>query len=206
MCRARRVQLTPAGPDHNATLGKRARIMAEGQSTFPLSLVPVKDAPGYFITRDGRVFTDRISTRHRNGGMREVKQWVSGFGYYGIHVVSGGRTRMMLVHRLMAMTFLPAPSEGQTVVRHLSGNPADNRPENLAWGTQADNMADCVQHGRTLKGKKNPNAKLNDRTVVAARILVAEGYSPAVVGAFLGVGRETVRRAAKGELWGHVSE
>lgn len=59
-------------------------------------------------------------------------------------------------------------------------------------------------HGRTLKGLKNPNAKLNPNTVKAARLLASEGYSLAALAAFLGVKAETVRRAVVGEQWGHI--
>jgi len=180
--------------------------MAECQSTVTPPLVPVSAAPGYFVTRDGRVFTDRVSTRHRRGGLREVGQSTSGRGYPYVRMVISGRWTAVPVHRLVATTFLPPPAEGQTVVRHLNGDPGDNRPDNLAWGTQADNMADCIRHGRTLKGMKNPNAKLNDRKVLAARILVDEGYSANALGAFLGVDGDTVRRAVNGEQWGHVDE
>lgn len=31
-----------------------------------------------------------------------------------------------------------------------------NRYRNLYWGTQAENMQQCINDGRTLKGNKNP--------------------------------------------------
>jgi HNH endonuclease len=47
-------------------------------------------------------------------------------------------------------------------VRHLNGNPADDRPENLAYGTRAENLADAAQHGRTTRGSRNAQAKLTE--------------------------------------------
>lgn len=178
--------------------------MATPQSTTTPTTVPLADTPGYYITDNGRVYTDRVTTRHRKGGMREVMQTLSANGYRYVRILVNGRPAARYVHRLVATAFLAAPAEGQIVVRHLDGNPANNSPGNLAWGTQAENMADCIAHGNTLKGVKNPNAKLNDRVVLAARILVEEGYGVTEVGNLIGVSRETVRRAVTGEQWGHV--
>lgn len=162
--------------------------------------------PGYAVTDCGRVFAWTVSNRHRDGSLREVtrsKQVARGYVYvrFYSHPVSETTT----VHRLVAELFLPPPAQNQHCVRHLNGMPTDNRAENLAWGTNAENARDTVRHGRTLKGRKNPNAKLTDRIVVAARILVDEGFSTNALGVFLGVDGETVRRAVTREQWGHIS-
>lgn len=50
------------------------------------------------------------------------------------------------VHQLVAWTFLGPPPdiEGRLLVRHLNGNPQDNRAINLAWGTDLDNQRDLL--------------------------------------------------------------
>jgi hypothetical protein len=59
------------------------------------------------------------------------------------------------VHRLVAEIWLPDPLPGQIQVRHLNGDPFDNRLENLAWGTARDNAEDRMRHGRgVLKDQK----------------------------------------------------
>lgn len=60
----------------------------------------------------------------------------------GGRAVSSGR----FVHCLVLEAFVSPRPDGM-VTRHLNGNPADNRVENLAWGTQAENMRDAVRHG-----------------------------------------------------------
>lgn len=64
-----------------------------------------------------------------------------------------GVSRNLSVHRLVAVAFLGEPKEGQEV-RHLNGDPADNRVENLAWGTHAENVADSVLHGSHPEARK----------------------------------------------------
>jgi hypothetical protein len=52
-----------------------------------------------------------------------------------------------LVHRVVAQAFIRNP-DNLPVVRHLDDNPANNCVDNLAWGTQKDNMRDCADHDR----------------------------------------------------------
>lgn len=40
------------------------------------------------------------------------------------------------------------------LVRHLDDNPEDNRLENLAYGTPAENGADAVRHGRNVQANQ----------------------------------------------------
>ena len=50
------------------------------------------------------------------------------------------------VHRLVIEAWVgPQPARGY-VVRHLNGDPTDNRVENLAWGSARDNSADRLLH------------------------------------------------------------
>ena len=49
--------------------------------------------------------------------------------------------------------------------RHLNGDPLDNRLANLRWGTQAENCADTVRHGRSTRGERNGSAVLTEAAV-----------------------------------------
>lgn len=164
---------------------------------------PVRGAPGYFVSADGRVFSG-LHCSWTKERPRECKPITTKYGYKMFRLHINKKPTAENVHRMVAFAFLPEPKEDQTVVRHLDGDPANNRVGNLAWGTQAENMADCVRHGRSLKGLRNPVAKLNDDTVRAIRILIGQGYSSNALAAFLGVADETIRRAVSGEHWGHV--
>jgi hypothetical protein len=71
-----------------------------------------------------------------------------------IRTTSGGYPQVSLglngttcVHVCVAGAFLgPRPPGHQ--VRHLDGDPLNNRVENLAWGTPSENQHDKIQHGR----------------------------------------------------------
>ena len=60
--------------------------------------------------------------------------------------VAFGRGNSICVHTLVLSTFVGgAPKRHEC--RHLNGNPADNRLENLKWGTRTENILDAVSHG-----------------------------------------------------------
>lgn len=80
------------------------------------------------------------------------------------------------IHRIVAIAFIgPSPFPG-AVVRHLNGHPADNRLENLRWGTTEENMADMQEHRKNGKPEfigTNPSrsrGRKNSRTLSDIRI------------------------------------
>ena len=63
--------------------------------------------------------------------------------------VALGRGNSQCVHKLVLLAFVgPAPDRHECC--HNNGNPADNRLENLRWGTRSDNIRDAVRHGTWL--------------------------------------------------------
>jgi hypothetical protein len=62
-----------------------------------------------------------------------------------LYVVLGGRDSRT-VHALVAAAFHGPMPEG-CEVRHLNGNPGDNRPDNLQYGTRSENAEDSKRHG-----------------------------------------------------------
>lgn len=69
-------------------------------------------------------------------------------GHGGHHQVRiGGRSgRWRTVHQLVLEAFVGPIPPGMEV-RHLNGDPTDNRLENLAYGTHSENMRDRLAHG-----------------------------------------------------------
>ena len=102
--------------------------------------------PGYQVSNEGNV-RSYINNRHGIGAeAHELRPCTIHTGHKSVQLGRGNRKS---VHRLVASEFIPNP-DNYPLVRHLDDNPSNNRVENVAWGTQVDNMRDCVQHGRLV--------------------------------------------------------
>ena len=93
------------------------------------------------------------------------------------------------VHSLVAETFLHRANE-KHVVRHLDGNPANNRIENLAYGSVSDNLHDCYISYDGVVG----SGKLHRADVVAIREALAQGETEQSIGKRFGVTKGTVSK------------
>lgn len=104
----------------------------------------------YEVSDRGRVRSlDR--TIQRNGRSHRIRgvvlaQSSTGPGYRHVSLRSGGRAFTQLVHRAVLLAFVgPCPTGMES--RHLDGEPDNNVPSNLAWGTHSENNRDRVRHG-----------------------------------------------------------
>ena len=117
---------------------------------------PLTLPPGYEVTRQGKVYSH--GTNWRGYGSRLLRQLPDEDGYPTVRLVlPTGKRKRFRVHRLVAECFLSPRPLGKEL-RHLDGNKANNVPEILAWGTQAENAADRERHGRTSRGAKHSRA------------------------------------------------
>ena len=74
-------------------------------------------------------------------------------GHLGVHLSRNGEKACKFVHRLVLEAFV-GPCPAGMVCRHFPDrNPANNRLENLQWGTPLENEADKLVHGTMRKCK-----------------------------------------------------
>jgi hypothetical protein len=55
-------------------------------------------------------------------------------GFDGVRVLA----KHVIVHELVAQSFLPAPTEKQTCIIHINGKMSNNHFENLKWATKEE--------------------------------------------------------------------
>lgn len=117
----------------------------------------------------------------------------------GYHTVkTGGET--IRRHTLVCETYHgPRPPGLET--RHLNGDPADDRPNNLAWGTRTENGADMIDHGRSLRGAKNKSVVLTEAQVQDIRRRRKAGESGRDLADEYGVRQSTICDIHKGRHW-----
>lgn len=140
---------------------------------------PIAEFPGYEVSSLGRVRSWLPWPKHarnpvlpRLTRMQERKD----DGYVSVPMVRRGKRCARYLHRLVLEAFVgpcPPGMEG----RHLDGVRANCALWNLAWGTKLENAADRERHGNTLRGERNPRAKLTEpkvRSILKARGLHRE--------------------------------
>jgi hypothetical protein len=67
-------------------------------------------------------------------------------GYRKIGIALDGRRVQRRLHRLVAAAFVDG-HQPELDACHINGDKADNRAENLKWGTRSENIRDQVRHG-----------------------------------------------------------
>jgi hypothetical protein len=101
----------------------------------------------YEVSSLGRVRSlARIDSRGRRIRARLLSQWPHPTGHLYTKLSLNGNSRLCKVHRLVLLAFVGPPPAGCEAL-HGDGNPANNRIENLSWGTRSENMYDRVRHG-----------------------------------------------------------
>ena len=122
------------------------------------SWAPVPSQPDLLASSLGRVMVDPYFHEGMGrvyGGVPTNGQWD---GDRFIYSRKGHKT--LKVHRLVCEAFNGQPEEGQ-VCMHLNEDSSDNRPENLAWGTQMENLnaPGFIAYCKSRTGANNPYLK-----------------------------------------------
>lgn len=86
---------------------------------------------------------------------RMLKLQVNEGGYRTVQLNRDGNRTRAWVHRLVLSAFVEPQPDPSLIVRHLDGDPSNNVPDNLAWGTHAENALDCIRHGRHPEASKS---------------------------------------------------
>ena len=125
-------------------------------------------------------------------------------GYNSVGVSRNGRRRTLAVHVMVCEAFY-GPRQVGHCVRHLDGQKTLNIPENLAWGTFAQNEADKRRHGRASFGENHGGAKLTDEGVRIIRASIPFGlWNARDAAVVFGVSESRVRAIARGIGWAHA--
>ncbi len=148
----------------------------------------MKDIPGYEnryqVTSTGEVWS-------LIGAKKRLKPSTKKCGHQQVILSKNRKTKKMHVHKAVLLAYVGPPEAGQ-VCRHLNGDPADNRLENLCWGTVQENSDDKKRHGTMAYGEKSGQAKLTWAKAEEIRTLAAQGWSGRKLGRHFNVAYSTV--------------
>ena len=166
-----------------------------------------RDAPGhagfYQVSNWGRVKSlGRVTCHGHRLRERLLKLANDGNGYPLVVFYKNRDSTQRRVHQLVLEAFVGHSPDG-AVCRHLNGNPADNRVENLRWGTRKENAQDSLAHGAHVCGERHKHSKLTESDI--GEILVAFGTCEDV-GKMYGVSRSAVSLIRRNERWKHLRQ
>ena len=106
---------------------------------------PIAGFPGYEVSDMGNVRSHRVW--RGQPGPRILRKLNGNRGYYTVALSDpDGKKVKPTIHSLVMAAFVGKRPEDMQV-RHLNGDAHDNRLENLAYGTSAENYGDMFLHG-----------------------------------------------------------
>lgn len=121
---------------------------------------------------------------------------------YGIITVQG--------KQILASRYVKARTDNidiphrYVVCRHTCDNPPCINPNHLIWGTMKSNSEDALERGRTARGSKLPQAKMDDDLVREARLFFLACRSLKKTRERYGLTINACRQMLLGDTWGHV--
>lgn len=125
------------------------------------------------------------------------------FGYWVVTLSKNNKIFTRVVHRLVAEGFYGPRPKGN-VIRHLNGNPEDNRVENLAYGTQKENMQDAIQQDTVEHGERRGNALHTNEEIRQLKRDLICGMSTGEAAKKYKMPQSQVCKIADGNAWKRV--
>lgn len=118
--------------------------------------------PMYQVSTHGRLRSFHL------GKLTVLKGGRDRDGYRRAVLVNGDTRKSIKLHHMVLWAFHGPCPEG-LVGRHADGNIANNRPDNLSWATQRENIHDKIRHGTMPRGERHARSKLTSEQVLSIR-------------------------------------
>jgi hypothetical protein len=151
---------------------------------------------------DYEVSDTGLVRRFISGKYRALKLTDNGEGYFHVKLHQMEKVKSIKVHRLVAITFIGPPSEGQTI-DHIDCNKQNNNVSNLEWVSRSENIKRAYKNGLVppMRGEKAGNSilKLDDvKSILASKEplkVLAQRHCVSI---------STVSKIRTGVNWKHV--
>ncbi len=119
----------------------------------------------YSITKDGKVWSHLGKGKWRKFGLIND-------GYFQINLRKNNKNNFFLIHRLVALAYIPNP-QNKPRVNHINSKRTDNRVKNLEWVTHSEDIKHSYDFGNRKpifkKGENHGRAKLTLTQVLEIR-------------------------------------
>lgn len=136
--------------------------------------------------------------------IKPMKPTVIQRNYRQVNLRSDNKGKQLLVHRLIALTFIPN-TDGKLEVNHLDGDKSNNNVSNLEWSSNRENIAHAVDSGIRPRGENHYRSKLKRQDIIAIRAAYESGQETyKQLAARFCVSPATIGSVVNGEHWSHI--
>lgn len=91
--------------------------------------------------------------------------------YYAINIKKNKKQKVVTIHRMVGLHFVPGKTIERRVINHKDGNKLNNHYSNLEWCTYSENMFHAYKLGliKPSKGSNHCRSKLSELEVSEIR-------------------------------------
>jgi len=158
----------------------------------------------YHISNHGRVRNSRgmvLSPFFITGGINKNET------YLAIRIRVNNKRYSRLIHRLVALAFIPNP-DNKPQVNHKDGNKENNYDWNLEWNTRKENMKHAAQAG-LLKPRYGSTSPFSKHTEIqiheVCKLMEKGGLTVNELSSLTGVSTKTINGIFRYGKWAQVS-
>ena len=146
---------------------------------------PISGYKGYHVSNFGRV-------KSFNRAKAKILAPVCIAGYLHVGIYRNNKQKLIKVHRLVALAFLPNPAN-KPEVNHIGGIKFNNHVSNLEWATKSENQKHAAATGlnKPPEGEDAYRAKLTNKQVIYIRENT-NGLSASELAVMFGVNRQSI--------------
>lgn len=163
----------------------------KGNESYRTVKVPFGN--NYTINEMGEIFNTRTT--------KKLKPYLSDWGYFKVSVSDYPLKKTYLVHRLIALSFIPNP-DNKPEINHIDGNKQNNSIENLEWVTTTENIRHALMFGLMPTGDKHPKVKVTDNEILIIKQMRKDNITYKKISEKFGISVTHACRVAKGKRRG----
>jgi len=172
------------------------KINVEGLKEFFES--PSVSEPQGFI---GKSFDNFTVKEKQSELVSRLKVW-NGKGYKRVSLYNCDGQKFLVVHRLVAQTFMPNP-ENKSCVNHKDCNKQNNRIENLEWVTNMENSNHAKVNNRLPCGENHKSSKFTLEQIMKIREN-PERLSRRKLSIIFKTSHSHIRRIQENQVWNSI--
>ena len=116
----------------------------------------IQNHPDYTVDEEGNIYSYKTGKQYKMSPYLDGKK-----NYYMVDLMDNGIKTKCLVHRLVAMTFIPNP-QNLPEVDHIDNNSYNNKANNLQWCDRKFNLNKSYQTMSSVRNYKVTELLVDD--------------------------------------------